>query len=297
MVGKRIRRAEREQPDRRRHLYKQVLRLTRGLRPKAVVIENVKGFATAEGGRILRRLRQGLADEGFMSETFEVDASKFGVPQSRPRLLIIALSVRRGNPATTVRNVFQDLRERLARENGHPPSLRDGTWDLPRLGPGEGGFAISAPASSGPPSAYASRLRNGWNLVFNHQARFHNEDDLELYRLLQEGETAREAVEKYRRPDLMRYGLEGFTDKYRKLVARRVSPTVVAHLAKDANMFVHPRDNRGLTVRESARIQGISDDFVFLGSLCQQFDQVGNAVPPQIVAEVARELLPWMGSR
>jgi DNA (cytosine-5)-methyltransferase 1 len=138
-------------------------------------------------------------------------------------------------------------------------------------------------------------MRNRWPTLFNHQARKHNESDLELYRLLRAGETAKDAVKKYARDDLMRYGLDSFTDKYRKLIPHRAAPTLVAHLAKDANMFIHPRDNRGLTVREAARLQGIHDDFVLLGNLCEQFVQVGNAVPPRIAEEVSRALLPSHG--
>jgi DNA (cytosine-5)-methyltransferase 1 len=51
--------------------------------------------------------------------------------------------------------------------------------------------------------------------------------------------------------------------------------------------FLHPRENRGFTVREAARIQGFPDDFIFTGTAESQYRQVGNAVPPPIARDLA----------
>jgi DNA (cytosine-5)-methyltransferase 1 len=62
----------------------------------------------------------------------------------------------------------------------------------------------------------------------------------------------------------------------------------------DHRLFLHPIENRGFTVREAARIQGFRDDFVFSGTLAQQYRMIGNAVPPPVgrsVAELVRHLL------
>jgi len=76
--------------------------------------------------------------------------------------------------------------------------------------------------------------------MWNHVSRYHNESDLELYGLLKPGETARHAIQKYNRGDLMKYKTSSFDDKYRRLEPNKPSYTIVAHLRKDGNSFIHP---------------------------------------------------------
>ena len=69
------------------------------------------------------------------------------------------------------------------------------------------------------------------------------------------------------------------------------APTVVAHLAKDGYMFIHPAEDRTITVREAARFQSFPDSFEFLGSMSSQFRQVGNAVPPILSQAIGESIM------
>jgi len=71
----------------------------------------------------------------------------------------------------------------------------------------------------------------------------------------------------------------------------RPSKTIVSHLAKDGNSYIHPRQTRSITVREAARVQSFRDDYVFTGSVSDQWVQVGNSVPPVLAEAVARSFL------
>ena len=76
-----------------------------------------------------------------------------------------------------------------------------------------------------------------------------------------------------------------FVDKYFKLDPSKPSKTITAHLLRDNNGFIHyGKTPRGISVRESARIQSFPDWYQFTGPLTNQFKQIGNAVPP-LVAE------------
>ena len=70
-----------------------------------------------------------------------------------------------------------------------------------------------------------------------------------------------------------------------RLPADRVAPTV-----KGLGRFVHPVEDRLLTPREHARLMGYPDDFVFHGSKNEQYNQVGESVPPPLSRAIAREV-------
>lgn len=92
------------------------------------------------------------------------------------------------------------------------------------------------------------------------------------------------------------YPVKGFKDKMRRIRWDRPAPTIVAHLAKDGYMFIHPFSDRTITVREAARFQSFPDSFEFLGSMSSQFRQVGNAVPPILGEALGKEILAALAS-
>ena len=86
------------------------------------------------------------------------------------------------------------------------------------------------------------------------------------------------------------YERDAFVEKWRRLDPNKPCPTVVAHMSKDTYAFIHPWEPRGLSVRESARMQSFPDDFQFMGSMGEAFKQIGNAVPPLLSNAIARAL-------
>jgi hypothetical protein len=91
-----------------------------------------------------------------------------------------------------------------------------------------------------------------------------------------------------------------FGDKMRRIRGDRPAPTIVAHLAKDGYMFIHPYEDRTITVREAARFQSFPDSFDLSAGgenpISSQFRQVGNAVPPILAEALGSCLLKAMGS-
>jgi DNA (cytosine-5)-methyltransferase 1 len=87
------------------------------------------------------------------------------------------------------------------------------------------------------------------------------------------------------------YPAKSFKDKMRRIRWDHPAPTIVAHLAKDGYMFIHPFRDRTISVREAARFQSFPDSFEFSGSMTSQFRQVGNAVPPLLAEVLGKAIL------
>ena len=84
-----------------------------------------------------------------------------------------------------------------------------------------------------------------------------------------------------------------FNGKYRRLSWDHPAPTVDTRFG-DPKYYLHPEEQRGLSVREAARIQGFPDDFVFAGSKAAQFRMVGNAVPPPLAKQLAEAIREYL---
>jgi DNA (cytosine-5)-methyltransferase 1 len=97
--------------------------------------------------------------------------------------------------------------------------------------------------------------------------------------------------------ELQRYRGDIFDDKYNRLDWDGLSRTITAHIAKDGYGFIHPEQNRTLTVREAARIQTFPDNVRFAGPPSAAFRQIGNAVPPHLAerlgAAIRASLESW----
>jgi DNA (cytosine-5)-methyltransferase 1 len=122
----------------------------------------------------------------------------------------------------------------------------------------------------------------------NHTNRFNNERDIEIFnRLPQGGNSLHSCIE-----DIMPYRHRNhmFKDKYYKLKDDDVCKTITSHMKFDCNMYIHPRQARGLSPREAARVQTFPDSYVFMGAKNIWYAQIGNAVPVKL-AEVIGEVI------
>jgi DNA (cytosine-5)-methyltransferase 1 len=291
--------------DRRNDLWKEMVRAARELRPKLVVMENVPGMNFVmhrENVSYLGAAARELQRLGFGTRIWRLNAAAFGVPQNRLRHFLIAcrgVEVPEAPRGEYVDHLGRDI------DVDALPSVRldEAIFDLPprAAGTGTGVDVRESLARMDDPRRRRYVSKHGLDasgaVVYNHFVRYHNERDLELYRLLRPGEDSVHAIEQHGRGDLMRYRRDVFDDKYYKLRPDWPSKTIVSHLAKDGNGYVHPGQNRSITVREAARLQSFHDRYVFCGAPTDQWVQVGNAVPPLMAAAIARTLLPLLRRR
>lgn len=75
----------------------------------------------------------------------------------------------------------------------------------------------------------------------------------------------------------------------------RINPRDLAPTVMGSSRFIHPYEDRLLTVREQARLMGFPDDHIFLGGRDDQYNQVGEAVPPPLAKSIAEEIKRYLG--
>jgi DNA (cytosine-5)-methyltransferase 1 len=233
-----------------------------------------------------------------------LNATAAGVPQERIRYFLVASSTDR-LPHSPEEEYQDTLRKSFDVDALPPNTVMEAIFDLPPRSASSGAVVdIREPADPGSDQRFRRylakfRLLGPGRLLFNHAARYNNDRDLELYALLRPGEDSVHALEKHgkRGKALMRYRADVFDDKYARLRPDRPSKTIVSHLAKDGNGYIHPTQVRSITVREAARFQSFPDEYVFCGAPTDQWIQVGNAVPPVLAEAVARTFLTVLGSK
>ena len=125
-----------------------------------------------------------------------------------------------------------------------------------------------------------------------HKPRYHNLRDMDTFRILAEDiETGNRVYDSKKISELyeQKVGSKSPIHRYHVLEADLPSTTIIAHLYKDGNRFIHfdSKQSRSITVREAARLQSFDDDFDFVGTQGNAYQMIGNAVPPKLAKAVA----------
>ncbi len=286
--------------DPRNYLFENYLLILNHLRPKLFIFENVKGILSAHPNgvkifpKVISEMRQTYKVVDI-PEIITLNAADYGVPQIRERVILIGV---RNDIEIDPIDIYKSIKPSHSDTDISLPdyiTVRQAITDLPKLEPGQGdevqtgiNYEISNP--------FLDKVRNDSDLVFNHQARIHNDVDRERYRILSEHQNWQLKDLQEVRPDLIHHDPKHFGNRYTVQEYDKPGRTVVAHLYKDGNLFIHPDSTqaRTFTVREAARIQSFPDDFVFEGSRTDQYKQVGNAVPPLMAQAFAKTIRSYL---
>jgi DNA (cytosine-5)-methyltransferase 1 len=260
----------------RRHLWRSYLEIVTIAQPRAVIMENVPDMALDKDMFILRTMVHELENLGYAVEERVVDTSQYGVPQFRQRLILVAL---RDKTAFTWPVPLPDQ-----------VTVWNAIGDLPAV---EGGWRPEGGADGwadyeGPANAFQRRMRKGMdgeevNRVQDQITRPVREDDKIAFQYM-DAKTRYSDLPEH----LRRYRADIFDDKYKRLDENGLSRTITAHIAKDGYWYIHPKENRTLTIREAARIQTFPDRYRFAGPPSAAFRQIGNAVPPFLGEELGK---------
>ena len=244
--------------DPRNTLFGHFARLAVSVKPDAVIVENVPELLTDRNWAYVAAARDTLREAGYEVYIGAHNMAEFSVPQERFRAVLIA------------------MRRRFEPPDGFLPrdgfkTVRNAIGLLPHIEAGE-------------------RLRND---PMHYTAR-HRRSTLDVLRAVPKDGGNRPAnvgpacLTRMAR----RQGKPGYEDVYGRLAWNRPAVTITNYARNPASgRFAHPDQDRGLSVREAALLQGFPSDYWFAGGLDPSFRQIGNAVPPSFAAFLAASLV------
>lgn len=296
-IAGRIRDENGMRDDYRNYLFESYVKVVKQYRPKAFVFENVPGILSAKPGGvpIIDVIRKTFDEAGYIVfsnlKKALLDFSEFCIPQKRDRIIILGLSkeVYGEKASGLLEKFYNELLPKYKCKKKR--TVRDAIGDLPKLYPLMFATKIQGRKTSHTyPQPY----------VENHIPRWHNTRDIGIFRKLEkdieDGSNQYTSIEALKKLYEEETGHTSTVHKYYVLRWNEPSNLIPAHLYKDGLRHIHPDSDqaRTITVREAARLQTFSDDYVFIGSQMDQYKMIGNAVPPamsKIIAEVIYELL------
>ena len=291
--------------DPRNFLFESYVKILNEFLPKVFVFENVTGIlkAKVQKKKIFNLVSKELsANYNIVTDpdTIVLNATNYGVPQERKRVFL--LGVRKDLNFTSdavyaavVKTHYAPGEKALPFQKKYV-TVRDAIDDLPWIQQGEGSAESRYAKEIDQCTDYQKLMRKDSDGVLRcHIARINNPKDVERYQAMALNHwNFLELLEK--RPDLGHEKRRVFFNSYKVQWWDRPSKTIIAHLYKDGNQFIHPdyTQGRSITVREAARLQSFPDDFVFEGSRTEQFKQIGNAVPPLLAEAIAKAISTFL---
>lgn len=284
----RARNASKKSSDERIYLYKFYIHFLNKYQPKFFIFENVKGllsFRDADDEFLLPRMKKEFEEAGYSLGYEVLNTKNYGVPQSRERLIIFGVMNEK-------KELIQEFFKNLKKYEENEVDVKTAFQGLPSLKAGEVNNSYTNLSND-----YVEQnfLQDSKTPLTQNIARPNNSNDLAIYKIVAEAKKNGKNI-KYSELDSKlktHKHTDKFLDRFKALSWNSPSHTVVAHISKDGHHYIHPdtKQNRSITVREAARLQGFPDNYYFLDSRTSAFTQIGNAVPPIFSKKIADAIL------
>jgi len=236
--------------DPRREMLFEFQRFIQYFLPEYIFLENVPGIQNLnKSSGVFKQFTNSLSELGYIYDVEIVDATSFGVPQTRKRLVLVA-----GKAGFTIKPISNVLNDNTYDNI----SVSEAIHDLPAISAGETHHTI--------PNHTSAKL-----------------SDLNLCRI----QNTPEGGDRRNWPENLKVGCHknyrGHTDVYGRMSWGKPASTLTTRCISYSNgRFGHPEQDRAISVREAARIQTFPDSFIFSGAMNSTAKQVGNAVPPRM---------------
>ncbi len=276
--------------DPRNHLLKQYVRALDIIKPKWFLMENVEGLLTSNNGGYVKELVKAFVKLGYTIRLEKVYSQEYGVPQRRKRVIVVGnrLGVDFSFPSPTTPS--------------HGKIFRKSAITIVHAL-----FGLPEPMSENRELKYESSFATSWakilksknNTVTDHFSPKLDNVQLERISILKPGQTMKDLPEHLQHPSFKKRAARrvkdgtpsekrgGAPSGLKRLELDEPSLTITGAAIRE---FVHPTENRCLTIRECARIQTFPDDFIFTGSNGDKMRLIGNAIPPLLAKKFAEHI-------
>ncbi|MBN1800917.1 MAG: DNA cytosine methyltransferase [Candidatus Lokiarchaeota archaeon] len=245
------------------------------IKPWFFVMENVPGILTMDKGRVVQKIKQLYNDIGYECQMRLLKASDYGIPQVRKRVFFIGFKEKMSIPLY------------FRKERSNIFTVRDALSDILEIKPitGRSNGLITFNYDRPPQTPYQQYLRKNSVELRDHHAPNHGKNVKERISFIKPGENHQDLPKNYKLNS-------GYSNIYGRLHLNRPADTITANCGcvSAPGRFIHPTQNRAISVREAARLQSFPDTYSFKGGLNQKYKQIGNAVPPLLAKRVAKTI-------
>lgn len=313
--------------DPRNFLFRQYVRILKGLAPKLFVLENVPGMFSLDGGRFFQELLTAISASAPGFPGYEVqfrilNSAHYGVPQDRFRIVVVgtrrdvadragiaelpaplcyslAQAHFKGGRSHTFhyaigyrRRLEQSLIPQIGPKLETPTSVGDAISDLPPLANGGGADFTTYAGARLPSSEFQQSMRDSSEVLANHWCRALVHPNTERVKHIPAGGDWRDIPTTLLPPGMQRALRKDHTKRYGRLSMDEISGTLLTKPDPHWGTFIHydEEQQRLISVREAARLQSFPDSHVFYGGQVDQYKLCGNAVPPLMAQAVANNV-------
>lgn len=276
---------DREHSDERNKLVREFAHAINDLNPKLFLMENVTGLTSMEdqhGNLVINELEKLFNKYDYNIKYKILKGTDYGVPQNRKRLFIVGMEQGLTNfdwpePSHVPKN---SLSAHSSNKSVYR-TVNEAIGDLPNLSAGQ----ETNEYSDGPKTEYQEKMRGDQNILLNHKTPNHSEKIIERLDNVPQGGNHKDLPEELQLSS-------GYSNIYGKLDPEKPADTITGNFGcvSAPGKFIHPKDNRALTVREGARLQSFPDHYEFFGNQSEQYKQVGHAVPPLLAKSIAEKI-------
>jgi len=274
--------------DDRSGLFREYLRLVEGLQPRFVVIENVTGILSVAGGHAVDEIIQSLKQLGYHVERRTLKAEEYGVPQERRRVFFIGTRENQSIKWPKPTHGTSSWGPLFSTDRKLSVTVDDAIADLPPLEIADG--VEESPYTILPLSDYQAIVREGAVMLYNHVAPVLQEINLKRLKYIPQGGSWRDIPQELLPAGMKKAKRSDHTKRYGRLHPQGLASTILTKCDLHWGAYIHPWQERTITVREAARFQSFPDIMKFLGPRGEQYRQVGNAVPPLLARAVAHSI-------